>query len=79
MPTKHDVIALHRKHPDWSMNRVAIELNCMPEYVRATARRNKLKFRSSEIFKLGRLVCSLGLSENDLRKMAARKEASHAR
>lgn len=40
MTTKHEVIAVHRAHPDWSAGDIAAHLGCMHEYVRATARRN---------------------------------------
>lgn len=45
MPTKHDVIRVHKEHPDWTVRQVADHLGCMREYVTATAKRNGLTFR----------------------------------
>lgn len=45
MPTKHDVIAIHRQHPDWSSGQIAAALDCDSAYVRATFYRNNLKLR----------------------------------
>jgi hypothetical protein len=42
MPTKHEVIALNKAHPDWTQAQIAEELGCMREYVSATFRRNGL-------------------------------------
>lgn len=36
------VIELHRQHRDWPATRIAAELDCEPEYVRATASRKEL-------------------------------------
>lgn len=46
--TKHDVIALNRAHPDWTVTDIAQELGCMREYVTATGHRNGLKFASAK-------------------------------
>ena len=43
MATKDQVIALHRKHPDWSAPDIAAALGCDASYVRATARRQSLR------------------------------------
>lgn len=45
--TKHDVIATHKAHPDWTCCRIAGHLGCMVEYVSATMRRNGLKLPNS--------------------------------
>jgi hypothetical protein len=42
MTTKHEVIAAHRKHPEWTAGEIASALGCMREYVVSTARRNDL-------------------------------------
>lgn len=47
MATKHQVIQLHREHPDWGSTEIAARLGCMPEYVRSTARRQKIKLPSA--------------------------------
>jgi hypothetical protein len=44
MTTKHEVIAAHKDHPDWTISDVARHLGCLPQYVTATARRNGLIF-----------------------------------
>lgn len=44
MTTKHEVIALNRKHPDWTKRKIADELGCHYAYVTATGRRNGLVF-----------------------------------
>lgn len=44
MTTKHEVIAAHEAHPDWTISDVARHLGCVPQYVTATARRNGLTF-----------------------------------
>ena len=49
MATKHEVIALHRQHPDWSSGRIAEELDCLPEYVRVTLQRNGIRARGLNI------------------------------
>lgn len=43
MANKHQVIELNRIHPDWTPSQIAVALGCLPEYVRATARRNDLR------------------------------------
>ncbi len=47
MTTKHEVIAVHRDHPEWTSGRIAGHLHCTPEYVSATFRRNGLKLPNS--------------------------------
>lgn len=47
MTTKHEVIALHREHPDWTGGKIAAHLGCLPEYVSATLRRNGMKLPNS--------------------------------
>lgn len=47
MTTKHEVIACHREHPDWTSGQIAFHLDCLPEYVSATFRRNGLKLPNS--------------------------------
>lgn len=42
MANKHQVIDLHNAHPDWTARQIAERLQCTPEYVTATARRNSL-------------------------------------
>lgn len=42
MATKHQVIAAHQKHREWTASDIAAHLGCMREYVVATARRNSL-------------------------------------
>lgn len=42
MTTKWQVIATHRQHRDWDDQQIADHLDCTPEYVRATAKRNNL-------------------------------------
>lgn len=42
MATKHQVIAAHRAAPGLTAREIADQLDCSPEYVNATARRNKL-------------------------------------
>ena len=42
MTTKHQVIAAHRAHPDWTARDISDALGCVPGYVNATARRNGL-------------------------------------
>lgn len=42
MANKNDVIRLHRKYPSLTCTEIAERLDCMPAYVRATARRNGL-------------------------------------
>jgi len=44
MTTKHEVIALHRRFPDWSSTQIAERLGCSSAYVRATFYRNDLTF-----------------------------------
>jgi hypothetical protein len=41
--TKHDVIAAHRAHPEWTPSDIAEHLKCCSAYVRATAMRNNIK------------------------------------
>lgn len=48
MTTKHEVLALHREHPDWTGPQIAEKLDCTPEYVTATFRRNGLKLPNSD-------------------------------
>lgn len=43
MATKHQVIALHKEHPDWNSEEIASELDCDGGYVRATFKRNGLR------------------------------------
>jgi hypothetical protein len=43
MTTKHQVIAAHRAHPEWTASDIAAHLGCLREYVSATAKRNGLK------------------------------------
>lgn len=43
MTTKHEVIALFKKHPDATSGDLARELKCEPSYVRATLKRAGLK------------------------------------
>jgi len=43
MASKQQVIDAHSSHPDWSADEIARELKCGAAYVRATARRNRLK------------------------------------
>lgn len=80
MATKDDVIRLHRKHPDWTPQEIAEHLECMPEYVRATAKRQSLSLplgfgnggeTHRAIYKLGREAAKLGLSKRDLKRLAA--------
>lgn len=47
MTTKHEVIAIHKAHPDWTCGRIAAHLGCLPEYVSATFRRNGLSLPNS--------------------------------
>lgn len=47
MTTKHEVIALHKEHPDWTSGQIAWRLGCMAEYVSVTFRRNGLKLPNS--------------------------------
>ena len=42
MATKHQVIDLHQKHPQWNSVQIAKALNCDSAYVRATFQRNGL-------------------------------------
>lgn len=42
MASKAQVIDTHLDHPEWSSSRIARELDCTQEYVRATFRRNGL-------------------------------------
>lgn len=42
MATKHQVLALYRKHEDWSVCDIAAELDCLDSYVRATIQRADL-------------------------------------
>lgn len=78
MATKNQVIALHQEHPSWTARRIAFELGCRTEYVRATARRESLKLAPiaaedrKQVFKLGVLAQSLDLNETDLRRAARR-------
>lgn len=44
MANKHQVLALHKKHPEWSSLRIASELSCSDGYVRATFYREGLTF-----------------------------------
>lgn len=39
MATWHDVDRVRRQHPSWCPSQIAAEIGCLPEYVRATARR----------------------------------------
>ena len=77
MATKHDVIRLHRGNPDWTSVDIAAALGCLPAYVRATAKRNGLSLPCSRvpngtsIQALGRECRDLGLTINDLRRIAA--------
>ena len=38
----HEVIDLHKQHPDWDSNQIAAALGCLASYVRTTARRQGL-------------------------------------
>ena len=40
--TMHEVISVHRHHPNWTARQIAEALGCRQEYVRAVAYRNKL-------------------------------------
>jgi len=42
MTTKHDVINTHKRYPQWTCREIAMQLNCVTEYVYATAKRNNL-------------------------------------
>jgi len=42
MANKHEVIEAHRLHPDWTVGDIAAHLDCLPQYVSATAKRNNL-------------------------------------
>lgn len=42
MATKDQVIALHKQNPAMTARQIADALDCLEEYVRATAKRNNL-------------------------------------
>lgn len=48
--TKHDVIATHKAHPEWTCCMIAGHLGCMVAYVSATMRRNGLELPNSKKF-----------------------------
>ncbi len=70
MTTKHEVISLHKQHPEWPSVQIARELDCCDSYVRATFKRNGLKLMrrtgTAEIFDLGRACMEAGITLNDL-------------
>jgi hypothetical protein len=43
MATQDDVRAAHRRHPEWTANKIAQELHCSSGYIRRTAQRLRLK------------------------------------
>jgi hypothetical protein len=71
MANKHQVLDTIKAHPEWNARRVADELGCMPEYVRATADRNGLKMATKgrrepapikALLQLGRAAFLAGLT-----------------
>lgn len=40
MANKQQVLDLHRRHPDWTYQRIALEIGALPQYVCAVFRRN---------------------------------------
>ena len=81
MTTKRDVIRVHHEHPEWGSSEIARELGCCSGYVRATARRYAIALpvrwrpKKDSIQHLGRTARELGLSVDDLRRMAAEAAA----
>lgn len=49
MATKDQVIDLNREHPDWTASEIAEALDCMPEYVHATAKRYSIPIAKATI------------------------------
>lgn len=79
MADHNQVIALHRKHPEWSATEIAAQLDCSTGYVRATAHRKRLKLPSSRpdsISALGHAAREAGLSVADIENMAVQLAAA---
>jgi hypothetical protein len=79
MTDQSQVVALHRKHPDWNAVKLAAQLRCSSGYVRATAQRKRLKLpgsRSDSITALGHAARDAGLSVSDIENMAAQLAAA---
>jgi hypothetical protein len=77
MTTKHDVIRVHREHPEWTARQIADDLDCSREYVSATARRNGLTLTfgrepkdPNSIYRLGRAARRAGLTVEDIELIA---------
>lgn len=79
MADQSQVVALHRKHPDWDAIKLAAQLRCSSGYVRATAQRKRLKLpnsRPDSITALGHAARDAGLSVADIENMAAQLAAA---
>jgi hypothetical protein len=79
MANKHQVLEIIAAHPDWNARRVANELGCMPEYVRATADRNHVKMATKgrrepapvkTLLALGRAAFLAGLTVDKIANMS---------
>lgn len=86
MTNKHEVIALHKKHPDWTAPEIAEKLGCLSAYVRAVAQRCGLdlpKGHSSGLTpkqsarlrrerKLGRAAYAAGFTLAEIKRLGTR-------
>lgn len=75
MTNQHQVVALHRKHPDWNAVTLAAELDCSAGYIRATAQRKRLKLptsRPDSISALGHAARDAGVSVADIENMSVK-------
>lgn len=77
MTTKHDVIRVHREHPEWAAHQIAAHLGCLSGYVRKVAAREGLDLPKGfgisagpTIEQLGRAARSAGLTVADIEKIA---------
>lgn len=79
MTDQSQVIALHRKYPDWHATKIAAQLGCSAGYVRATAQRKRLKLPRSQpdsISALGHAARDAGLSVSDIENMSVQLAAA---
>lgn len=78
MTTKQQVIDVHRAHRDWGAMQIAEHLGCCGGYVRATARRNRIRLprsplpprTSNSIDALGRACRQAGLTVAEIKDIA---------
>ena len=87
MTTKHEVLALFRKHPTWTSVELATKLGCHDAYVRTTLKRANLKLHQSHNGMAGLAVLErraasvqkkLARIEQHIRDLEAAREAQRA-